>query len=115
VTGYLFDENLPRRLSFTPSLPIVHATDLGPSRSDTQLWDFAREKQLVIVSKDTDFSDRMMLQSPPPWVVHLRFGNLRLAAFHEKLARLWPLVEERLPSHKLICLYADRIEAFRDS
>jgi predicted nuclease of predicted toxin-antitoxin system len=114
MKGLLFDENLPRRLTFTPSLPIIHATDLGPSPTDTQLWQHAIENQWVIVSKDADFSDRIMLQSPPPWVVHLRFGNLRLAAFHELLQRHWPLVEERLPAHKLVCLYPDRIEAFRD-
>ena len=28
MTGYLFDENLPRRLTFTPSLPVTHSTDL---------------------------------------------------------------------------------------
>lgn len=114
MKGFLLDENLPKRLTFFPGLPVLHATDLGDPPTDTQLWQYAREHELVIVSKDTDFSDRMMLQSPPPWVVHLRVGNLRLAALHELLERLWPLVEARLPAHKLILLYPDRIEAFRD-
>lgn len=113
MKGYLLDENLPRRLTFTPTLPVLHATELGSSPTDTELWQYARENELVIVSKDADFSDRIMLHDPPPWVVHLRFGNLRLAAFHERLAKMWPLIEERLPDHKLICLYTDRIEAFR--
>src|SRR3954469_18547223 len=37
LTGYLLDENLPRRLTFTPSLPVTHAIDLGASPTDTQL------------------------------------------------------------------------------
>lgn len=114
MKGFLLDENLPRYLTFAPRLPVIHATDLGDRPTDTQLWQYAREHELVIVSKDADFSDRMMLHASPPWVVHLRFGNLRLAAFHELLQRLWPLVEERLPAHKLIMLYPDRVEAFRD-
>jgi hypothetical protein len=31
---------------------------------------------LVIVSKDADFSNRIITSAPPPWVAHLRFGKL---------------------------------------
>jgi predicted nuclease of predicted toxin-antitoxin system len=81
------------------------------SVSDTTLWSHARANQLVIVSKDADFSHRIMLASPPPWVVHLRFGNLRGRDFHALLARLWPSVVGLLPANKLVNVYADRIEA----
>lgn len=114
MKGFLFDENLPCRLTFDPGLPVTHATELGDSPTDTQLWEHAKSHELVIVSKDADFSNRMMLQPSPPWVVHVRFGNLRLSAFHQRLEQLWPLVEARLPDHKLISLYPDRIEAVRD-
>jgi len=65
---------------------------------------------LVIVSKDADFSDRIIIHSPPPWVVHLRFGNLRKKDFHALLARLWSQIETLLKFHKLVNVYADRIE-----
>ena len=55
-----------------------------------------------------------MLSAPPPWIVHLRFGNLRRKEYHALLAKMWPHIEALLPTHKLICVYADRIEAFRD-
>ena len=114
MKGLLFDENLPHRLTFTPSLPIIPSKALGISPSDTAIWDHAREHSFVIVSKNTDFSDRIMLSAPPPWIVHLRFGNLRRMEFHQLLAKMWPRVEALLPEHKLICVYADRIEAFRE-
>ena len=65
---------------------------------------------MVIVSKDADFSDRIILHSPPPWVVHLRFGNLRKNDFHALLGRVWPQIEKLLKIHKLVNVYADRIE-----
>ena len=65
---------------------------------------------MVIVSKDADFSDRIIIYSPPPWVVHLRFGNLRKKDFHALLARLWSQIENLLKFHKLVNVYADRIE-----
>jgi len=52
------------------------------------VWEFARKRELVIVSKDADFSDRIIIQRPPPWVVHLRFGNLRKKDFHALLSRV---------------------------
>jgi predicted nuclease of predicted toxin-antitoxin system len=55
-----------------------------------------------------------MQDTPPPWIVHLRFGNLRSNDYHALLAKVWPNTEALLPAHKLICVYRDRIESFRD-
>jgi len=78
--------------------------------TDSEVWEFARRRELVIVSKDADFSDRIIVQRPPPWVVHLRFGNLRKNDFHALLSRVWPQVEILLKSHKLVNVYSDRLE-----
>lgn len=102
MKGFLLDENLPARLTFTPSLPLVPASAVATDPTDTQLWDYARQHELVIVTKDADFSARIILSSPPPWVVHLRFGNLRRRDYHALLARVWPRVEALLQSHKLV-------------
>jgi predicted nuclease of predicted toxin-antitoxin system len=110
MKGFLLDENLPRRLALSPSLPVIHATSLGTGPTDLQLWEYARSKELVIVTKDADFSERVILATPPPWVVHLRFGNMRRKNFHAFLARAWPRIEAMLPAHKLINLYEDRLE-----
>jgi predicted nuclease of predicted toxin-antitoxin system len=110
MKGYLLDENLPHGLLFQPSLPVIHATDLSSQPTDTQVWQYAAKNDLVIVTKDADFSDRMMISSPPPRVVHLRFGNMKRQSFHEFLARVWPIIENALTEAKLIAVYHDRIE-----
>jgi predicted nuclease of predicted toxin-antitoxin system len=69
---------------------------------------------MVIITKDSDFSHRIMLSSSPPWIVFLRFGNMRRADFLLLLARVWPQVEELLPANKLISVFSDRIEAIAD-
>ena len=111
MKGFVFDENLPRQIRFSTSLPIVHASDLGSRVSDSDVWAYAKSHALVIVTKDTDFSNRMMVSAPPPWVVHLRFGNLRRQEYHLFFQRVWPQIEALLPAHKLINVYLDRIEA----
>lgn len=110
MKGFLFDENLPSRLTFTPSFPTISRAELGSSPTDTQLWEFARRRELAIVSKDADFSTRIILGTPPPWVVHVRFGNLRRMEFHARLAKAWPQVEALLKTHKLVNIYLDRVE-----
>ena len=112
MNGFLLDENLPGHLEFRPSLPVYHALDLGANPTDGELWSFAEERRLVVVTKDADFSDRILVCMPPPWIVHLRFGNMRRKKFHRFLAAVWPHVESLLPANKLVCVYSDRIEAF---
>ncbi len=67
----------------------------------------------MIVTKDVDFSDRLMLDLSPPKVVHLRVGNMRKSAFHSFLARVWSQIEDLVIDHKLINVYLDEIEAFK--
>jgi predicted nuclease of predicted toxin-antitoxin system len=100
-------------LECSPGLPLVPYSKAGIQPSDSDIWHFARLNELVIVTKDADFSDRMLTQSPPPWVVHLRFGDLRRKEFHGLLARVWPQVETLLKTHKLVNIYSDRLEGMK--
>jgi predicted nuclease of predicted toxin-antitoxin system len=111
LNGLLLDENLPYRLRFPVGLPIIHSTDLGKSFSDTDLWNYSKENGLVIVTKDADFSDRIAVADPPPWVIHVRFGNVRGKLFDEFFDKHWAKIFELLPAYKLINVYYDSIEA----
>lgn len=81
MNGFLFNENLPINIEFSPSLPITHVSSLGSSTTDTKIWEYAKQINLVIITKDTDFSDRISVSNPPPRIVHLRFGNMRKKSF----------------------------------
>ncbi|MCZ8241156.1 MULTISPECIES: DUF5615 family PIN-like protein [Microcystis] len=39
----------------------LYRSFLGRSPRDTEIWQYAKDKKLVIVTKDTDFSDQLML------------------------------------------------------
>jgi len=92
-------------------MPVCHSSDVGTHPSDEDLWNYAKTNELVIVTKDADFSDRIVVSEPPPWVIHLRFGNLRRSEFHRFLEQIWPRLEVLLSSNKMINVYLDRIEA----
>ena len=75
----LFDQNLSPRLVEALAEPFpdsAHTQSLGLDRTpDARLWDFARDNDFVIVTKDGDFSDRSALLGHPPKVIWIRLGN----------------------------------------
>jgi predicted nuclease of predicted toxin-antitoxin system len=51
-------------------------SDVGFSgKSDSEIWDFARINNYVIVSFDADFYDLAVIKGIPPKVIWLRIGN----------------------------------------
>jgi predicted nuclease of predicted toxin-antitoxin system len=75
----LFDENLspklPSRLSdaFPDSL---HVREVGMNATiDPIVWDYAKDNDLMIVSKDSDMHDLSLVFGNPPKVIWLRLGN----------------------------------------
>lgn len=75
----LFDQNLSPLLAtalkdiFPGS---AHVQSLGLDCSpDASLWDFARDNNFIVVTKDVDFSDRSAMYGHPPKVIWIRLGN----------------------------------------
>ncbi len=75
----LLDENLSRRLlgplqqKFPDSTQVALA-GLG-GKSDADVWEFARQHDYVIVSKDDDFNGLQSLHGYPPKLIVLQLGN----------------------------------------
>ena len=107
---YLIDVNLPYYFSLWHSPQFVHVRDINDEWSDTEIWNFATEKNLSIVTKDSDFSNKILFAEPPPKVIHIRFGNLKMKPFFELMQKLWPEIEKLNEGHKLINVFSDRIE-----
>jgi len=77
----LFDENLSRRLvkDLADLYPgSEHVVRLGWERSDDgAIWALAKPKGYTIVTQDSDFAERSILEGAPPKVIWIRIGNSR--------------------------------------
>ncbi len=76
---FLFDHNLPPSLkrTFPGSL---HVTDVGlESADDEVVWEYARDNDFTLMTKDSDFQHLSARFGPPPKVIWLRVGNVRTA------------------------------------
>ena len=110
MARYLIDANLPRYILNWNSEDYVFAVDLGKSLSDQAIWDHALKHELTIVSKDTDFTDRVLLSTTGPNVIHFKTGNMRLRQFREFLDRNWRELCLKSSQYRLVTVYLDRIE-----
>lgn len=113
IQGYLLDENLSPKLKagFGADVRVIHARELGDNPSDFMLWTYAKSEALVIVTKDADFLDYVLVQdTTPPWVVQLKCGNLRARELREFLEAQWPAVTRLLAEYRLLRVHTDRIE-----
>ena len=54
----------------------AHINTFGLSNaSDREVWDYAKEHEFTICSKDSDFRQLSFLHGPPPKVIWLQVGN----------------------------------------
>jgi len=109
----MIDENLPASLA--AGLPITrsHACDLSVRPTDNELWQHARERNWMILTRDTDFFDRLILEGPPPKVIWVRLGNIRRRDLQSLLSRLWPRILELLTDADLIEIHPESLETFQ--
>lgn len=75
----LFDNNLSPRLvnrlgDIYPNSQHLFNLKLDTAE-DSVVWQYAREHEFMIVTKDSDFSELSLLKGFPPKVIWIRIGN----------------------------------------
>ena len=73
----------------------------------------AKAEGLIIVTKDTDFYDRILLEGEPPKVVWIRTGNIKRKELKAIILNVWEDVEKHLSNYALIEIYEDCIEGIK--
>ncbi len=78
----LLDNNLSHRLveklkEHFPNSSHVMFEGMDDSE-DHHIWEFAKNNDFTIVTKDSDFNDLSILYGSPPKVIWLRLGNCKV-------------------------------------
>ncbi len=110
---FLVDVNLPKNFSFFKSDEFIHVFDINPRMSDKAIWEYAREKNLTILTKDADFYHRALFDETGPVVIYFKLGNKTLSELHAYFTSFWLLILSKLPDARFITAYSDRIEIIR--
>jgi predicted nuclease of predicted toxin-antitoxin system len=104
----LFDENLSLQLveslgDVYPGSLHVHSVELG-SAQDSAVWEYAKRHGFAIVSKDSHFAERSILESEPPKVIWIRLGNCSTDQVEAVLRSAREAVRAFLDEYQETCL-----------
>ncbi|EKB51084.1 DUF5615 family PIN-like protein [Cecembia lonarensis] len=113
MARFLIDVNLPYYFSLWNNSEYIHQLDIDDTWTDAQIWEYAKKKKLTIISKDADFYNKILMTNPPPKVIHIKIGNLKIRDFHELISKNWSEVLELNKDNKLVLVYSDRIEGVK--
>lgn len=78
-----------------------------------EIWNYAKENNLIILTKDANFTALAMLYGYPPKIIHFKIGNLRINDFYNFINKIWPKLDETIESYNIINVFNDRIEAIK--
>jgi predicted nuclease of predicted toxin-antitoxin system len=110
---FLIDENLPYRFSLWKECNCEYVFGNPSLRTDKDIWDYSKDNNLVIVTKDADFSELILINEPPPKVIHIKIGNMKMKELHFLLNNNWEKIESLILTNKLLNIYHDRIEVVK--
>lgn len=76
----------------------IHVQDVGLDDADDRIiWQYAKERNQAIITKDEDFQILANRQgSIPPQVVWVRIGNCRKIALLDAFSRIMPALRDML-------------------
>jgi predicted nuclease of predicted toxin-antitoxin system len=111
MNKYLIDANLPRKIKVWQTKDFEFVAEINDEWTDSKIWDYAKLSSLTIVTKDADFSHRIMVSHPPPKIIHIKIGNMRLRDFESAIEKVWETAEKLSETHKLVNVFIDRVEA----
>lgn len=108
---YLVDANLPSKIKVWRTDEFEFVNEINDEWTDGEIWAYAKQNNLTIVSKDSDFSHRIIISRPPPKIIHIKIGNMKLKDFNAMIENLWSKAEKISETHKLVNVFIERIEA----
>ena len=111
MVRFLIDANLPYKLKIWNSSQYIHLNKIDDTWIDDKIWSYAIDKNLTIITKDSDFSLRIALAKSPPKVIHLRIGNMKFSELELFLDKVWADVLKLNQGYKLVNVYLNFIEA----
>lgn len=110
---FLVDVNLPKYFSYFNSPDFLFIYDINSSATDTYIWDYALEHNLIIITKDTDFYTKFLLEKKSPKVIHIKLGNCSLKELHTYFESHWLSCLEHISNSNFVILEETKIEVIK--
>jgi predicted nuclease of predicted toxin-antitoxin system len=104
----LLDQNISHKVLHSLPNQFIGSTSVKKegliNSPDKEIWEFAKEKDFVIVTQDSDFNDLNSLYGFPPKVIWIRTGNLKTMEIVDVLIDYTEDIENFLTNENYGCL-----------
>lgn len=77
---------------------------------DTEIWNLALSKELIILTRDSDFYSRALLSEAKPKIIYFKLGNILIAELHEYFRKNWEQILKSLNGHSLIVATRESVD-----
>ena len=78
--------------------------------TDTEIWNYAIEKNLVILTKDVDFYNRFLVSENTPKVIYFQLGNYSLKQLYSYFELNWIKIQKEISTSRHIIAKETHIE-----
>lgn len=79
-----------------------HVAELGMAEAlDREVWEYAREHQFLLVTKDADFNEFQVVLGFPPKIIWIRRGNCSTATIETILRQQHEAIETLVDDEQL--------------
>lgn len=78
--------------------------------SDSDIWNYAKENNLIVLTKDSDFYYRAISDEKSVKVIYFKLGNQKLSELHLYFSNNWNLIKDKIESHWFILASPYEIE-----
>ncbi len=106
---FLVDVNLPRKFRFFHHPGFTHVADLNPCMKDEKVWEYAKAHQMVILTKDADFTIKAFSEESVPKVIFFDLGNYTLRELHDYFEKHWSHLCDLLETSSFILARRDEV------
>ena len=84
--------------------------DIDPSMTDSKIWQYALENNLVILTKDSDFYYKCILAKTSSQIVYFQLGNMTLQELFNYFNSNWEKIISQLFIGNLILAKRHSVE-----
>ena len=110
--NFLVDANLPRKLTWFNKPGFLFVTDWGDNVSDSEIWDYAIANNLVILTRDSDYFDRIIQAKIFPKVIYFKLQQQGRKDMEEYFSIHWEQICTLIRVNRMVIASINSLEVF---
>lgn len=110
---FLLDANIPKGIAEFQGDEFMQVYQWGDGATDTEIWNYAIENNLIIITRDTDFYYRLITASIFPKIIFLNLQQLNKSDFKKFIQNKWNDIVSMIKDADMLIVDLDTIQLIK--